>query len=69
MKSYWDKHPSWDEQTVALEKAHPIRQQVAIPTLPGIRPKDKKHLRWKALRYLAKYDEKIFHPLFFLQSV
>lgn len=75
MKSYWDKHSSWneaekrwDERTVALGQTHPIRQQVAIPTLPGIRPKAKKHLRWNALQYLAKYDERKFFIHYFFSN-
>jgi hypothetical protein len=75
MGGHWDKHTSWDdaekqwdERSLQLEKDHPIKQLVKIPSLPGIRPKTKKNLRWKAMNYLAKYDEEKFFIKYFFSN-
>ena len=72
---YWDNYSNWqsaekawDERALTLKKSHPIKQMVAIPSLPGIRPKTKKNLRLKALHYLAKYDEEKFFIRYFLSN-
>lgn len=73
MGNHWDKHSTWleaekawDQRAETLQQEQPIKQLVSIPELPAIRPKTKKNLRWKALRYLAKYDkEKFFIRYFF----
>lgn len=75
MSTHWDKYStweeaekSWDERSDALAKTQPIKQLVKIPKIPGIRPKTKKNLRWKALNYLAKYDEEKFLIHYFLSN-
>lgn len=75
MKAHWDKYSTWEEAEInwdkradALAKTQPIKQLVKIPTIPGIRPKTKKNLRWKALNYLAKYDEDKFFIRYFFSN-
>jgi len=75
MSAHWDKHPtwedaekSWDMRSSELQQSQPIKQLVKIPKLPGIRPKTKKNLRWKAMNYLAKYDEEKFFIKYFFSK-
>jgi len=75
MNGHWDKHStwedaenSWDIRSNELQQSQPIKQLVKIPKLPGIRPKTKKNLRWKAMNYLAKYDEEKFFIKYFFSK-
>jgi hypothetical protein len=75
MSGHWDKHStwedaenSWDIRSNELQQSQPIKQLVKIPKLPGIRPKTKKNLRWKAMNYLAKYDEEKFFIKYFFSK-
>ena len=75
MSAHWDKHStwedaekSWDMRSSELQQSQPIKQLVKIPKLPGIRPKTKKNLRWKAMNYLAKYDEEKFFIKYFFSK-
>ncbi|MEW5058150.1 MAG: hypothetical protein AB1Y25_11040 [Cycloclasticus sp.] len=75
MGEHWEKYDNWDaaeeawdQRAIHLQKTQPIKQLVSIPELPAIRPKTKKNLRWKALNYLAKYDEENFFIRYFFSN-
>lgn len=63
-KRFWSRfdsrakaETSWDQRALKLKSDFPLRGIKHYRVLPGIRPKTKKHLRWKALRYLVEHDE------------
>lgn len=71
---FWDRHSdwkeaesAWDRQAARLASAHPLKSLKKLPDLPGIRPGTRRHLRWKALKYLVAHDEKRIFPRFFFQ--
>ncbi|PKO84316.1 MAG: hypothetical protein CVU17_03980 [Betaproteobacteria bacterium HGW-Betaproteobacteria-11] len=60
---FWDRYPSWEAaeadwqmRAEGLRAQHPLRELKKLPNLPGIRPKTRKNLRWKAIKYLAEHD-------------
>jgi len=59
----WNEHRTWeeaetkwDEEAKEASKKRPIKTLKKLPEMPGITDKARKHLRWKALRWLIRKD-------------
>ena len=73
----WEKYSTWESADTAWENNarqlsvnSPIKTQAARPDLPGIRPKTRKFLRFKALFYLLSHDEdRVFIRYYFTRPI
>ncbi len=59
----WNAHQSfeaseqeWDAGAEAAKAQHPIKSLTSLPQIPGITPETAKSLKWKALKWMVRYD-------------
>lgn len=59
----WKEHPTWEEAEKAWDcgaeearKTHPNKGLNSLPDMVGITPETKRHLKWKALRWMVSKD-------------
>jgi len=71
---FWEKFQSWQEAEKAWDaraeeaaNTHPLKLVRHIPKIPGIAPKTARGLRWKALNYLIRNDERRLFLRFFFK--
>jgi len=71
---FWDKYnnpdeanSAWDIESDELKKKTPLKTGRMRFDLPGIRSGTRKNLRFKAMTYLMKHDEKRVFPKYFLK--
>lgn len=63
-KSFWDKYSTWKEAESAWEKKkerfskeYPLKSLSALPSMVGIAPDTKKHLKWKGFQWMVQKDK------------
>lgn len=63
-KSFWDAFSTWKEAETAWDKKKrhfaalfPLKGLSSLPSMVGIVPETKKHLRWKGLKWLFQKDK------------
>lgn len=74
---YWNGHETWEEAEAAWDKQaeaaaqeKPLKALKTLPRMPGITSDTAKHLKWKALKWMATQDHQgevrrglLKHPL------
>ncbi len=62
-EQYWDTYESWEEaeeawnrQALAASQKMPLKGLKTLPRMPGITPEAARHLKWKALKWMATKD-------------
>lgn len=65
----WSAHSDWDtaetewnKAALEAEHSHPIKKLTSLPQMPGITPETASGLKWKAMKWMIRFDEewKIF---------
>ncbi len=61
----WDAHVSWDQAEIAWDEGAknaaskcPIKTLAILPNMPGMTEETKKHLKWKAFKWMIRKDHK-----------
>ncbi len=67
--SQWkDAEEAWDRQADADARTHPLKGLRVLPQIPGIVPDTARHLKWKSLKYLIRYDRERILPHYFFKK-
>lgn len=65
-KSFWDTFSTWKEAETAWDKKtkqsaalFPLKGLSALPSMIGITPETKRHLRWKGFKWMVQKDKSL----------